>query len=393
MKHKLTKANINTNINLSATILIALVASFSVGCDHKDPAANAPKDQSEQPQEEITPIAPSTQPAVSHPVNATPPVNTTGTANATGTTNASGTPAAPKIVALVDDGGFLKLSDLEAPAGHGVNILSDVDLVESLRRNTGLYNVFPSMNAVPAGDVPADRESVTNDSSEDCLKPQHSAKWVANKLSAKLAYAIDTSECEKKKNTDLTYNKYTSVVRAYMYLTCEGGDLSAMNGKTQAEIADSPLCPQLQRRFEFRSDVESDGVNAEGIQIKTKVSNIVFMGSKDLGGCKIKHVDNKQILSDDCIDVTMTAFSTSAEYEGVEVFNSKTYDLEKLSYKGVVDDMSSQDNIWHESGSIDIEKNNWAGTITYAGSKVNPTYDAWANLEMISGVLAPADGE
>ena len=268
----------------------------------------------------------------------------------------------PASLPLPEDGKILQLSDLEVPAGYKVKSIPWDDLIKSLNSNSSFYNHRP-VGAPPAGESP-----------DDCIKSVNDAIWVANKVSARSYKSVDVSDCIKKSWSAFTFSRFTAVMKSYSYYTCTGGDISAINNK---KLSDGVTfdCPQLSRRTEFVFEIEGDGIsNNDGTRMIMKISDITYYGTKSLGGCTVSSVNPNEAKNDDCIELNRHLFSAETSMRGELIGETKEYDLEKLSFKGIIDDNSSDTNIWHKAGTITLDKNDWQGTVNYSGSMQAPTF-------------------
>ncbi|MBM4253338.1 MAG: hypothetical protein FJ146_15320 [Deltaproteobacteria bacterium] len=265
----------------------------------------------------------------------------------------------PALVPIADDGKLIQLTDLDAPPDYKLKSLTWDEVIASLNGDSRLYTNQPTATPAPS-DTPDPCDTAPND-----------ARWVANKASAKFAESRDTSECQKAQQPTKSYTKFIWKTKNYQYDLCESGDLSGRNGKNQ-DAADAD-CPEISSRVEMLMEHSSDGLD-DGARVEIDVKNIFFFGSNSLSGCKTSRSLPKITYSDDCMEVSKTMTAMKVSLRGENIGGGSEYEIKKTSFKGVASDYSSDKNVWHQSGVITIQKNNWQGTVTYKGSTTPPTY-------------------
>ena len=362
---------INLKLKSNATLVIALVASINFACGANDNAETKKEYNKRKTQE--------AKPQITKPDAVTNPVTNSSTSPSTSPSTTSSTPA-PVTSALADDGRFLKLTDLEAPTGYKLNSLEGDMVINSINDVSFVYNA--SAPGLPVG----------SDDPNDCMKVPATVKWVANKESAKIGYTMDVSNCEQKKDTESTYFNYSQVWKAYTYITCVGADLSSLNGKSINESFDFSKCAEFSRRSEMRMDLNTNVIDAKGTHAIWNISSVMFYGSEGLGSCKSKINQKIETIADGCLQVSRTAFNVKLLAEDTVVGESKDYDIQKLSSKGIVNNRSDALNKWSSAGSISVEQNDWTGSVVYDGGQVNPSYTVKnaTRGEIRTGKVSPA---
>ncbi len=190
---------------------------------------------------------------------------------------------------------------------------------------------------------------------------------------------IDLLSCFKtyfeQEQPDVTVDLSKMTMSVYISQTCVGGDLSAFNGKKVTEIDSVPECDKNLMLVNFSSDtVGSVSYEGRTNDISAKTVNAVSTASNE--ACvMIKDGDNYSE-EDGCIEISKIVSS--------DVNGSNDYvKYARKNLKWVTSDKNS----WYTSGTIDVNLNAWAGSVTFRGVDINPLYTMKYGADPINGTL------
>ena len=226
-----------------------------------------------------------------------------------------------------------------------------------------------------------DNQPEDDDAGQKCLKERMSASKIeASGSTLRIAASIDLTDCIKLGLASLgTVNKVEAVATFEISGTCEGEDLSAINGKAILEIAstDNPAkaCSTAKVVTQKRLTIAKFALNftAEGKTYEMASSTVSAFGTAELGVCtKRRDTDKQQVTLDEgCLSRTKTT-TTSQKLDGVAGEEEGKVNLSIISFKNIVGTLA--DNPWFVSGKAEFDIIGWTGVVTYAGATTPPKF-------------------
>ncbi len=298
-----------------------------------------------------------------------------------GTKSGTGEAYDSSIVAFPNDGKLVIATDLAVAPGFVLDSYSQDLLITKIETNSDFYSYQP--------------EQASKSEFVKCVDEKYKdARLKANKVSIVSSIEADVSECVRLLLTSdqIQLKSVQSKNRNYYYASCEGGDVSAMNGVTWIDDSKVSInCPKLTEWKQSLTDTVLE-YEIDGVVVKTSQRTITHLGDGKLGGCTTTTNGTITVLSDDCVKLTKLDKITTTSIDTSRSIPVRKYQWTKLGYKGISRDTSSKDNTWFNSGSISLEMNGWTGVVNYKDSKNAPTFSVTSALTGASaeGTLIPS---
>lgn len=192
-------------------------------------------------------------------------------------------------------------------------------------------------------------------------------------------FVVDISLCSKayweKKlpATKVTLSK--AQLSFYLQQSCQGGDLSALHGQKLSSIETIPECDKNLSLKNIK--VEIAGL-AEGSTKTTDLSSTLVFARSTVSNeaCAVLREGSTYTEDPGCVTIWKKISSADG---GTAIFSQSLHKSLKS--------MASNKNSWYASGSLEISLNDWAGTVSYRGSEINPAYTMKYGSEIINGTL------
>ncbi len=259
-----------------------------------------------------------------------------------------------------------------APTDVDFVLLTNSDLFEKKDRTS--FGLFEEANEIGSE---GEKEE------EACIK-QLSTSAKGKVVDGKFIYAaaFDFLPCVGKaqvssdgQNTDRITS---STVKIYAEFTCEGADLSSLDGKGMEEIGsmDSLCKGNMTMLTHFNTSIRAN-FTENGNVLTFEIVEFHAESGPDNTHCKLNYDATLKTTSSDCQTVNKSVSS----YNGA---------LEANYLKTIPKDLKSNEasmSRWFSSGSIDLEINDWSGSMTFNGEN-SPSYTLTKGAETKSGTLS-----
>lgn len=219
-------------------------------------------------------------------------------------------------------------------------------------------------------------------------KLRDAATFQVTGQAAALHAKLDARKCATR---DVTYSKFDVTID--LAGACENGDLTVLDGMTLEEA---------NKKYDGKSTCDDGGT----AHISRTISELEYeKTSRDAGKTRVVSVSMRTLYllasadgapchstqatgfasPDDCVEVSfqeITALAIDGKPQpkqvGVRALTARFQDLKA----------QIGNDPYYESGSMDVEVNDWSGKVIYEGSKVQPTYSLSFKSEQASGKIA-----
>lgn len=277
---------------------------------------------------------------------------------------------------------FLTAEDLAKPTT--LTSLSAADVKEQIFTNMDLFeNEAQSAVRLAGDETPEMGDGSEGDSEGSCIEELTSSGKFKVVDGSKVIYAAayDLSSCFKQlegesQESPMKMTEVKGVV--YTEFTCDGADLSALDGKTLKEVGEAETTCAGTGSYLLNNSSIAKGEVTFGEQTKTYERVGAYAESTaDNTPCAISKEGNVFSNANPCrrVDISEVTFDgkISSEY-----LMTLTQDLKWEEGKR-----------WYNSGKIDVTMNDWTGTVTYNGQTA-PSYSFSRAGETITGTVGVA---
>jgi hypothetical protein len=182
-------------------------------------------------------------------------------------------------------------------------------------------------------------------------------------------------------------------VTLYFKFRCVGADFSQYDGKSFSEIADLEVnddnCTESSglMNSKFVTDIKgSFSFGGESHTFETASSVMAVSMKSDSSPCKSTKVETSWHHEDGCLTVSRTK-TTRSLADGVEDAEELKDDYTKLANLTLVE-KDDDTSLWYESGSFDVQINNWSGSMTYNGADTGPSFSLSDGTSTAAGTLS-----
>lgn len=273
--------------------------------------------------------------------------------------------------------GKLPLDDLTKPTTLGTLTRADVISYMESSRSDFLATEFE------APDTTEETDS-TEEDEVDCLGDAFSSIAVTAdgdtltvNVDMNMAACLQSTLGQGSDGVTMSISK--ALMSVYIENTCMGADLSSYDGKKMSEMEDPPECDNNLLLMNMKAEMAWT-MTADGETVDMSTTSVTATGTAANEPC-LTTKSGENYAQDGCVETFMSvnADSSSNEYS--------KYTHKSLKW------VDSTQNTWYSSGSIEVELNDWTGSVTFRGADINPLYTMTYGTETISGTLTvPASG-
>ena len=276
---------------------------------------------------------------------------------------------------------FLAASDLAKPTN--IEQVEEFELASQLSQISSFYNNQP--------------EDTSDDSAACFDKSFEAVRAVASDTQLKLGASLDLSNCLSEivgANSNITLNAVAFTYKFFMEIDCPTGGLADFNGKSLGEMATAKFsCSEVSGRIDSQTNSSVDfSTSAAGVEIRSVQNTITsaYRGSDSPGKCKVTVAGDLET-NVDCVQINVTRATTSNTNNGETTETHKDEWL-KIVWGSDAVSGSNETDIWRQSGTAQVEFNNWTGTLTYSNKDVAPTYNLSNGTATAEGSLTATAG-
>lgn len=264
---------------------------------------------------------------------------------------------------------FFTSSDLQKP--ENLSTLTAEEVLEELEGNDDIYANYPDESSEDEDSDDEDGDCISNILDDVEIVVQGDS----------LVFGVQTSpnECFEKEFSGDGFNISALAVdlKIFIKIRCVGIDLEKYQGKKFSEIADDleaedKNCTSKETAYSFLLSYDMSAqftTNGTTTDAQLKSVSKSFEGTESLDACVKTKSDSNWLTSDDCVLIDISESETKIGDADPAI--QKTYT--KLSPSSLV---SSQDEaaLWHSSGSLAAEINDWSATLSYSSPDAAPSY-------------------
>jgi hypothetical protein len=257
------------------------------------------------------------------------------------------------------DAAFLTSADMKKSATLGT--AEQADVVSDFTENDYFYDNMP--------DTADDSECTQNK-----LKPivLHVATAGVLKAGAK----VDVTDCMNESADPADTAKFTAAtMRFYAEFHCDDQDLTKYDGQTFGDVIGtkqdiSDDCSAGSALTNVAVDFTYAGTS-DGKKVELTAAFYNFDGKEPLGLCSWTTANGIGTYGAGCVSL-VRKLTSSTKIDGQAVSNAP----DDYSRYAKVDVKGKDDNttVWYDSGHVDIQNDDWTGTVTYNGGSTPPTY-------------------
>lgn len=180
---------------------------------------------------------------------------------------------------------------------------------------------------------------------------------IISKKIMKIIFMLDDTKCEQKINS-----LFNTQIKGFMSIHCSETDLSNYMSQNAYDVIYNHIktfCPKdkEQRWFvNLEIKLNNDQLNAKGMA--------AIMGA-DGKEC-ITYFDGKNYSLNNCNYYSRNIETTKDNVKTKELIIIKSHDL-----------IGSENNVYYNSGTLDLLINNWSGTLKYKPDNIQPSYELY----------------